>query len=126
MRGYVPLGWSELATLHVSGALAGPTRACVVDPAWRLGDPEVDEEVWESEAQTQAAEQLPEGVGVVLAVDVSAPAGITPEDGWLTLPDGIRRRDLAAVLTAELAWYAVQEIPALLAERSDADPQPAN
>ena len=114
MRVYVPVGWAQLAALDAAGQLEGPLRGCAVDAAWRAGDPEVDEEQWEYEAQLSAAESLadPDG-GVVLAVDVAEP-GEAPEDGWLELPGPVSRRDIAAVLTADLAWFGVQEIPGLL------------
>ncbi len=91
---------------------------CAVDPAWRAGAPDVDEEEWEFEAQLAAAEDLADlDGGVVLAVDVPEPD--TPgrtrlEDGWVSLAGPISRRDTAAVLTTDLAWFGVQEIPGLL------------
>ena len=114
MRAYVPVGWAQLATLDAAGHLEGPLRGCAVDAAWRAGSPEVDEEQWEYEAQLTAAESLadPDG-GVVLAVDVEEDGGGV-EDGWLDLPGPVSRRDIAAVLTADLAWFGVQEIPGLL------------
>ena len=44
------------------------------------------------------------------------PAGSdsTFEDGWVSLTGPISRRDTAAVLTTDLAWFGVQEIPGLL------------
>lgn len=116
MRAYVPVGWEQLAALSTSGALAGRLRASVVDPGWRHAAPEVDEEQWEYEAQAAAAASLGEDGGVVLAVDAD-PAGSPPDDGWVDLPGPLARRDLAAVLTVDLAWYAVQEIEQLLAGR---------
>ncbi|HYN55780.1 MAG TPA: hypothetical protein VES03_01160 [Motilibacterales bacterium] len=114
MRAYVPLGWAELAALDAAGRLDGPLRGCAVDPAWRAESPDVDEEQWEYEAQLAAAESLSDlDGGVVLAVDVPEPAGAL-EDGWVELPGPVSRRDTAAVLTADLAWFAVQEIPGLL------------
>jgi hypothetical protein len=112
MRAYLPVGWADLVALQDASALAGPARGCVVDPAWRAGAPDVDEEQWEYEAQTLAAEAIPPGGGVVLAIDVDAAPD--PEDGWVQLPGDVRRSAVAAVLTADLAWYAVQEIPQLL------------
>ena len=38
----------------------------------------------------------------------------TFEDGWVSLAGPISRRDTAAVLTTDLAWFGVQEIPGLL------------
>lgn len=114
MRAYIPVGWPGLAVLHDTGRLQGPLRACAVDPAWRAGSPDVDEEEWEFEAQLAAAEALADvDGGVVLAVDVEEPAG-EPEDGWVTLEDPVSRRDVAAVLTSDLAWFGAQEIPGLL------------
>ena len=49
----------------------------------------------------------------MLAVDVEGNGGAV-EDGWLDLPGPVSRRDIAAVLTADLAWFGVQEIPGLL------------
>jgi hypothetical protein len=114
MRAYIPLGWADLAGFEAAGELQGPLRACVVDPRWRAGSPEVDEEEWEFEAQVAAAEALVDrDGGVVLAVDVPDPA-TDPEDGWVTLVGPVARRDAAAVLTADLAWFGIQEIPGLL------------
>jgi len=113
MRAYLPVGWAALADLHRAASITGPLRGCAVDPAWRAGDPSVDEEQWEYEAQAQAAESLPGGAGVVLAVDVPGD-GSAIQDGWVELPGPIRRADVAAVLTADLAWFGVQEIPGLL------------
>jgi hypothetical protein len=126
MRAYVPVSWAQLAELHAAAALPGPLAACTVDPGWRAGAPEVDEEEWEFEAQTLAAGALVEmGGGVVLALDLadstdadpdgSAPDGSVPDDGWISVPGPIRRADLAAVLTEDLAWFGVQEIADLVA-----------
>ena len=119
MRAYIPVGWAQLAAFHSAGRLDGPLRGCAVDPAWRAGDPDVDEEEWEFEAQLAAAEALAdlEG-GVVLAVDVQASDeaedAMSFEDGWVTVADPVTRRETAAVLTTDLAWFGVQEIPELL------------
>jgi len=115
MRAYLPLTWAQLRTLEAAGHLEGPLRACAVDPAWRAGSPEVDEEQWEFEAQACAAEDLagPEA-GVVLAVDVEQPEGPL-EDGWFTT-GALQRTQSSALLTADLAWYGMQEVAALLAE----------
>ncbi len=119
MRAYIPVGWEQLAAFDLAGRIEGPQRGCAVDPAWRASDPGVDEEEWEFEAQLAAAEALADiDGGVVLAVDVPDPdpAGPDPtfEDGWLNLAGPISRRDTAAVLTTDLAWFGVQEIPGLL------------
>jgi hypothetical protein len=120
MRAYIPVGWEQLAAFDSAGRLEGPLRGCAVDPSWRASDPEVDEEEWEFEAQLVAAEALADldGGGVVLAVDVPAPEQGGPgspfEDGWVSLTGPISRRDTAAVLTTDLAWFGVQEIPGLL------------
>lgn len=119
MRAYIPLGWGQLAAFDSAGHLEGPLRVCAVDAAWRAADPDVAEEEWEFEAQLAAAEALAdlEG-GVLLAVDVPEPdaAGTDGsfEDGWVNLAGPVSRRDTAAVLTADLAWFGVQEIPGLL------------
>ena len=115
MRAYVPVGWPALAALHRDGQLPGPHRACSVDPAWRAGDPAADEEEWEYEAQQAAADMLAAQGGVILALDVEPPTGAALADGWFDLAATIRRTDIAAVLTAELAWFGAQEVPALLA-----------
>ncbi len=106
-------------------------------PARRAGSPEVDEEEWEFEAQLAAAEALVDlDGGVVLAVDVpdpaapdgagpdaAAPDGAGPDpaapdaafdDGWVSVAGPVTRRQVAAVLTTDLAWFGVQEIPGLL------------
>jgi hypothetical protein len=119
MRAYIPVGWGQLAAFDAAGRLEGPLRGCAVDPAWRAGNPDVDEEEWEFEAQLAAAEALADlDGGVVLAVDVPEPVAAgrdSPfEDGWVTLPGPVSRRDTAAALTTDLAWFAVQEIPGLL------------
>jgi hypothetical protein len=119
MRAYIPVGWAQLASFDAAGRLEGPLRGCAVDPAWRSGSPEVDEEEWEFEAQLAAAEALADlHGGVVLAVDVPEPDTAEPDpafdDGWVTLAGPISRRDTASVLTRDLAWFGVQEIPGLL------------
>jgi len=114
MRAYVPVGWDDLAALEQVGTLPGPRRACVVDPAWRAGAVDVDEEEWEFEAQQQAAGALAEG-GVVLAVEADTTG--EPDDGWVELPGPVLRREVRAVLTADLAWFAAHEVADLLAQR---------
>ena len=118
MRAYLPVRWDQLAELDASGQLPGPLPAGTVDPQWRAGAPEVDEEEWEFEAQAMAAAALADmGGGVVLAVDLPDAAGLVAADGWVTAPGPISRTDVAAVLTADLAWFGVQEIADLLAGR---------
>ena len=119
MRAYIPVGWEQLAAFDSADRLEGPLRACAVDPEWRTSDPGVDEEEWEFEAQLAAAEALADlDGGVVLAVDLPdpEPGGPDPalEDGWISMTGPISRRDTAAVLTTDLAWFGVQEIPGLL------------
>jgi hypothetical protein len=63
----------------------------------------------------------------VLALDQADPTGSppvgsdltgsAPDDGWISVPGPIRRADLAAVLTEDLAWFGVQEIAGLLPGR---------
>lgn len=115
MRVYVPVGWALLKQLQESGGLDGPQRGCAVDPAWRAGAPEVDEEEWEYEAAQQAAESLDSDGGLVLAVDLDE-AFDSYVDGWVTVPGPVRRRQVGAVLDAELAWFGLQELGGLLAE----------
>jgi hypothetical protein len=116
MRAYLPVARAQLAALQEQGQIDGPLRACTVDPQWRTGDPSVDEEEWEYEAQSLAAHALSEAAGdesgVILAVDVGD--GAHPADGWFVVDGPVRRTDVAAVLTADLAWFGVQEIPSLL------------
>jgi hypothetical protein len=119
MRAYIPVGWAQLADFDATGRLEGPLRGCAVDPAWRAGSPDVDEEEWEFEAQLAAAEALADlDGGVVLAADVPEPEAVEPEtgfeDGWVTLAGPVSRRETASVLTMDLAWFGVQEIPGLL------------
>ncbi len=115
MRGYIPLTWAQAAVLAREGAVAAPLHACVVDPAWRREAVDVDEEMWEYEAQTMAAAALGDGGGVVVAVDLPGAAQFI-DDGWVSV-DAVQLRDAAALLDAELSWYGVQELDLLLAER---------
>lgn len=116
MRVYLPVSRRSLAALQEDGVLGGTHRACAVSAAWRAAEPQVDEEQWEFEAQSLAAGELTSGSGgVVLAVDVSDTR--TPDDdGWLAVTEAVRRSQVAAVLTQDLAWYGIQEIGELLAE----------
>ena len=119
MRAYVPLAAVALAELVAARSLPGPFQACVVDPAWRAGAPDVDEEEWEFEAQQAAAARHArrndgERTGAVLALDVELPSDAPIEDGGVEVPGPIALRDVAAVLDVELAWYGVQELRALL------------
>lgn len=118
-RVYVPVGWSQAERLSAEGVLDGPVQACAVDPRWRVGAPEVDEEEWEFEAQHQAAEALAElGGGLVLALDApESDLGPAADDGWREVAGPVRRGDLGALLDADLGWYGVQELEQLLAER---------
>ena len=120
MRAYLPVGWEQLTVLAALGELAGPLPGFAVDPAWRAGAPEVDEEEWEYEAQTLAADTLPADGGVVLAVELDRLAERTLTDGAFVVAEPVSRRHVAAVLDADLAWYVVQEIAALVAEHSGA------
>ncbi len=116
MRAYIPVGWAQLRELDATGLLGGPLSLCSVDPEWRAGAPDVDEEEWEFEAQLAAAQSLADlddaAGGVVLAVDLPD-ARIDLDDGWGTYAGPLGRTDTAAVLTADLQWFAVQEIPFL-------------
>ena len=120
MRAYIPVGWEQLAAFDSVGRLEGPLRACAVDPSWRASDPEVDEEEWEFEAQLAAAEALcgprrRRSSWPWMCPDPSRTASdSTFADGWVSLTGPISRRDTAAVLTTDLAWFGVQEIPGLL------------
>jgi hypothetical protein len=116
MRAYVPIGWPQLEALRSASRIPGPVRAVVVDPTWRTGAPEVDEEEWEFEAQSAAAAALGVEGGVVLAVDADVPV-TPPDDGWVALGGPLALRDVAAVLDAGLAWFGVQELEQLLAGR---------
>lgn len=117
MRAYLPVAWSQLELLQADDVLPGPHWACAVPPAWRTEDPQVDEEQWEFEAQSAAAGRLgARDGGVVLAVDVDDDHALS-NDGWLTLTEAVRRATVAAVLTEDLAWYGIQEIGDLLAQR---------
>ena len=120
MRVYLPIGWGQLAQVDRTGELAAPLPGFAVDPAWRTGSPEVDEEQWEYEAQTLAADALPADGGVVLAVDLDPMPDLAIADGTLVVAGSVPRRRVAAVLGADLAWYGVQEIAALVAEHSGA------
>jgi hypothetical protein len=111
MRAYIPVRAQDARRLLESGSLPGPHPAWVVDPQWREGAPDVVEEEWEFEAADCAAQALA-GPGVVLAVDVGQVGPI--DDGATEVAEDLRRRSLAAVLTVDLAWYAVQELSGLL------------
>ena len=117
MRAYLPVTWDQLREFDAAGLLAGPLRFCAVDPRWRSEAPEVDEEEWEFEAQLAAAQSLPDigdgAGGVVLALDVVAVDGPL-DDGWGSIGGPISRFEAAAVLTTDLEWFGVQEIPFLL------------
>lgn len=114
MRAYVAVPWVDLAELSATGSLPGPRAAVVVDPAWRVAAAEVTEEEWEYQAQEMAAEDLAGvGGGVVLAVDADPP-GVPVQDGRTVLPGPIARASVGAVLTADLSWYGLQEVPELL------------
>lgn len=117
MRAYVPIPWSDLADLSRTGSLPGPRPAVAVDPEWRAGAPSVSEEEWEYEAQSEAAAALPDlGGGVVLALDLAdAPDAL--DDGRFVLRGGVDRARVQALFTEDLAWFAVQEAPELLAGR---------
>lgn len=113
MRAYAPLAWEQVAEFHAERAIRPPVRACAVDQAWRQAATDVDEEQWEYEAQAMAAESLGEAGGLVLAVDVPEPA-VPLADGWFELGEPVGRSQVAAILTGELAWFALQELPQLL------------
>ena len=119
MRVYVPAAWSQLTRLQTDGSLPDPVRGCAVDPRWRADSPDVDEEQWEYEAAQLAAQTLTEDgepSGMVLAVDV--PGELPGQaDGWVAVPGGVRRSQVGAVLDSELAWYGLQELAGLLAQR---------
>jgi hypothetical protein len=116
MRTYVPLAWSQVAVLAAQGEVAPPVHACVVDPAWRRGAEDVDEEMWEYEAQSMAAEALGADGGLVVALDLPEGAPFI-DDGWISVTAAVRLRDAAALLDVDLSWYGVQELDALLAAR---------
>jgi len=80
MRAYVPVGWAQLAALDAQGVLPGPLRACAVDPGWRAGSPEVDEEEWEFEAQLVAAEALEDRLFDALADTTPVADDALPDD----------------------------------------------
>lgn len=118
MRVYVPATWSQLTYLQDEGALPGPLRGCAVDPRWRADAPDVDEEEWEYEAQLLAAAELTAesaSGGMVLAVDLAEELGV--EDSWVVVPGPVLRRQVGALLDSGLAWYGLQELAGLLAER---------
>jgi len=114
MRAYLPLTWAQLKVLQAAGSLEGPLNMCGVDPLWRAGSPDVDEEQWEFEAQSMAAAELvgPDA-GVVLAVDLD---DVDPamQDGRFAYAGPVVRPSASAVLTADLAWFGMQEIAELL------------
>jgi hypothetical protein len=117
MRVYVPADWDRLATLQARGSVPGPLAGYAVDPGWRAGAPDVDEEEWEYVAAELAAESLAlpgGGRGLVLAVDLDEE--LTPfDDGRVEVSGPVARRQVAAVLDAELAWFGLQELAELLA-----------
>lgn len=119
MRAYVPIGWPAARALSDDGELAGPVRGCAVDPQWRAGAADVEEEEWEYEAAELAAGELDrdEG-GVILALDLPEGAVVEQDDGWFEWAGPLRRRELAAVLGSDLGWHGVQELSVLLEERA--------
>lgn len=110
MRAYVPVSHQAATQLLATAELPGRLSAWVVDPAWRAGAPEVGEEEWEYEATGLAAAATPDG-GVILALDADVGA---VEDGATEVTGPIRLSQVAAVLTEDLQWYAVQELAGLL------------
>lgn len=127
MRAYVPASWRQVAQLLADGSIPGPLRGCAVDPRWRAGAPDVDEEEWEYEAQVLAAGALTATgapVGMLLAVDLPGELPVL-DDGWGDWTGPIERGQVAAVLDSELAWFGLQELPGVLADRSTdaADPR---
>jgi hypothetical protein len=112
MRAYLPLAWPDLRRLHEAGQLDGPTRACVVDPAWRRAAPEVDEEQWEYEALSLAATALGSDGGLVLAVEAQPTSSF--DDGWCTVAGAISTEAVHAMFSERLEWYGIQELGALL------------
>ena len=118
MRVYVPVGRLQLEVLRGGRGLDGPLTGWAVDPGWRTGSPEVDEEQWEHEAQTEAAATLTElARGLVLAVDVPDEAVSDPDDGRVIIPGGVRWSQVGALLDRDLAWFGLQELDILLSDR---------
>lgn len=119
MRAYAPVTMMQADELLTSGQLIGPLPAWGVDPQWRSGSPEVSEEEWEYEAAALAAAALGQDPGVVLAVETEAvvASGGQPafDDGRVTLIGPVPLATVAAVLTADLAWFGVQELAELIA-----------
>jgi len=118
MRVYLPVGRPQLEVLRGGRGLDGPLTGWAVDPSWRTGSPEVDEEQWEHEAQLEAAAALAEPVGgMVLAVDVPDEEVSDPDDGRVVIPGGVRRSQAGALLDRDLSWFGLQELDSLLPDR---------
>ena len=127
MRAYFPIGWATARTLSDDGEIAGPLRGCAVDPEWRAGAADVEEEEGEYEAAELAAGSLdPVESGVILALDLPDDTAIEQDDGWFDWAGPLLRRELGAVLGSDLGWHGVQELTVLLDEREGAaNPAPS-
>ena len=119
MRAYIPVGWAELAAFDAAGRLEGPLRAA---RSTRRGAPAPLRSTRRSGSSRRSwRPPRPSRTSTVgsswpwTCPTPSRPAQVRPfEDGWVTLAGPISRRDAAAVLTTDLAWFGVQEIPGLL------------
>ncbi|MBW9204898.1 hypothetical protein KV102_02550 [Mumia sp. zg.B53] len=101
-RAYLAVRAADLRSLADTGELPGDAYACVVAAS--------DDEQDEYDAMAVAGEIAEERWGSVLVIAMQAAAG---PDGEVTGP--VALRDVAAIHVGdELAWYATQELDAVL------------
>jgi hypothetical protein len=130
-RVFVPTTWAGLAGLVSQGRIAGPLRAHAVTDELREGWPEADQDEWEYAALLAAAVASRElskdqaARRVVIAADVGGVESVAEGEAAteVELAHDLVWRNVAAVHLDEasgadddddLAWFATQEIAALL------------
>jgi hypothetical protein len=131
VRVFVPTTWAGLASLVESGRIVGPVRAHAVTQELCEAWPEADEDEWEYAslcAAAVASRELSEDQAarrVVVAADVSGVESVAEGEAAteVELAHDLVWRNVAAVHLDEasgadddddLAWFATQEIAALL------------
>jgi hypothetical protein len=110
MRIYVPTTLAGLARLRDDGSLPGSAERYVAD-----GDSEEQEYAALMAAAAESAEQLAAaGRRVVVVADVADPDGEVPLRDVVAVHADPTDRPAGADPDEDLAWYATQEIDALL------------